>query len=174
MKISMIVAMAQNRVIGANNSLPWHIPDDLKRFRALTTGHALIMGRKTFESLPRVLPGRDHYVITRTRDYKEKNEMAKSSDRVFVAATPQETLSLLRNRPDGENESAEEVFVIGGGEIYRQMLPFANRLYITFVKKDVDGDTCFPEIDPVCWRETERQVMDEYDFIVYDRMQFFH
>jgi dihydrofolate reductase len=233
MKLSIIVAMAQNHVIGAKNSLPWYLPEDLKKFRELTTGHPILMGRKTFESLPRVLPGRDHYVITRNAGYKSTNAMAQSSDRVFVVSTPAEAIAILKekfeqkskllmeqnlksgqampepilnlnsktnfvdlNNPvtdennsihSNENNSiltngsfsditnkeqdfTDEVFVIGGGEIYQQMLLLADRLYITFVKDDVEGDTFFPAIDPEHWNETERQVFERFDFIVYDRI----
>ncbi|MHB1483557.1 MAG: dihydrofolate reductase [Saccharofermentanales bacterium] len=164
MKISMIVAMARNRVIGGKNRLPWYLPEDLKKFRILTTGHIIIMGRKTFEGLPKVLPGRDHYVITRSPDYKTVNPMARDSEQVFVAGTPDEALQIIRERL-----SDDEVFVIGGGEIFRQMLPLADRIYMTEIKDDAEGDVFFPETDPAHWKEVSREVHDTFDFVVYDR-----
>jgi dihydrofolate reductase len=173
MKISMIVAMTKDRVIGAKNTLPWYLPEDLKKFRELTTGHPILMGRRTFESLPRVLPNRDHYIITRNAEYKSANAAALGSDRVFVAGTPEEAMatvkaSLLR---DPDPAASDEVFVIGGGEIFRQMLPSADRLYITLVKEDIPGDTYFPAIEPAQWVETDRKVFDKFDFVVYDRVK---
>lgn len=170
MKISIIVAMTQNRVIGAKNSLPWYLPEDLKKFRELTTGHPMLMGRKTFESLPRVLPGRDHYVITRNADYKKTNAMAQNSDRVFVAQTPAEAISMVNECLSQTPGSSEEIFVIGGGEIFTQMLSLADRLYITYVKEDIEGDTFFPAIDSSQWKEVERQEFERFDFVVYDRV----
>ncbi len=165
MKISIAVAMTNNHVIGTKNSLPWYIPEDLKKFRELTTGHVILMGRKTFESLPKVLPDRDHIVITRDSKYKEANLRAKESNRVFVVNTPFEAIEMIKNR-----NSDEEVFIIGGGEIYNQMLPLTDRLYITEVKESVDGDTYFPEINPSQWNEVERQIFERYDFVIYDRI----
>lgn len=171
MKISMIAAMARNRVIGSKSRLPWYLPEDLKRFRILTTGHIIIMGRKTFEGLPKVLPDRDHYVITRSPDYKAVNPMARDSEHVFVAGTPDEALQMIRERMarvGGKND--QEIFVIGGGEIFRQMLPVADRIYMTEIKDDAEGDVFFPETDPSQWKEVSREVHDTFDFTVYDRI----
>ncbi len=170
MKISMIVAMTPDRVIGTKNALPWYLPEDLKKFRELTTGHPILMGRKTFESLPRVLPNRDHYVVTRNADYKNASEAARGSDRVFVAATPEEALEKIRARQAADSAVPDEIFVIGGGEIFRQMLPSADRLYVTLVKETIAGDTYFPPIPPEQWKETDRTIFDRFDFIVYDRI----
>ena len=170
MKISMIAAMTPTRVIGAKNSLPWYLPEDLKKFRELTTGHPILMGRKTFESLPRVLPDRDHYIITRNADYKNVNPAARDSDRVFTAGTPEEAIGMAKENLRLHPASSDEVFVIGGGEVFRQMLPFADRIYITFVKEDIEGDTYFPVMEPAEWKETERRVFDRFDFAVYDRI----
>jgi len=170
MKTSIIVAMARNQVIGAKNSLPWYLPEDLKKFRELTTGHPILMGRKTFESLPRVLPNRDHYIITRNAEYKNTSAAAQGSDRVFVAGTPEEAIDMVRESIKNNPSASDEIFVIGGGEIFRQMLPYADRIYVTFVKEDIAGDTCFPVIEPLQWRETDRQVFDRFDFVVYDRI----
>jgi dihydrofolate reductase len=169
MIVSIVVAMANNRVIGTKNALPWYIPEDLKKFRLITTGHAIIMGRKTFESLPHVLPNRLHYVITRSVDFKRTNPVAAESDSVFIVSTPEQALEMIHNRIDTIGDVPEEVFVIGGGEIYNQTISLTSRLYITYVKRQVDGDTFFPEIDCSEWIETSREVHDEFDFVVYDR-----
>lgn len=135
--ISIIVAVAQNGVIGGGNSLLWHISEDLRRFKMLTTGHPVVMGRKTFESLARPLPNRRNVVITRRADYNPEG--------VEVVHSLQEALSLFG--PE------EEVFITGGGEIYRQAMPLADRLYVTLVCRDYQGDTYFPDIDPGVWEK---------------------
>lgn len=169
MIVSMIVAMTQSRVIGANNALPWHLPEELKRFRALTSGHAILMGRKTFVSLPKVLPDRDHYVITRSPDFKEQDPKARGSEHVFTAPDPVAALAMLRERIEQRGDIPEEVFVIGGGEIFAQLMPYAFRLYVSVVKQDVEGDTFFPAIDPREWAEAERTPFEAFDSIVYER-----
>lgn len=140
--ISIIVAIAENNAIGKNNQLLWHIPDDLKRFKRLTTGHPVLMGKKTFESLPvQPLPNRMNIVLTDIPGEKiEGCTMAYSID---------EAISLCP-----ENE---ECFIMGGGMIYRQFLEIANKLYITFVHKKFDADTFFPEIDFSKWELTEEE-----------------
>ncbi|MCC8019217.1 MAG: dihydrofolate reductase [Rikenellaceae bacterium] len=135
--ISIIVAVAQNGVIGGDNRLLWHIPEDLRRFKAITTGHPVVMGRKTFESLGRPLPDRSNVIITRNPDYRAEGAAVASSLEKAVDMFPAE----------------EEVFIIGGGEIYRQAMPLSDRLYITEVLHNYEGDTVFPVIDPALWRE---------------------
>ena len=130
--ISIIVAIAMNNVIGGDNRLLWHIPKDLKHFREITDGHVIIMGRKTFESLGRVLPNRKHVVLTRNQDYKVDHEDV-------------EVIHSLEEIEPYIQDSAEN-FIIGGGELFRQMLPLANRLYITWIGQEYEGDTTFPEI----------------------------
>ena len=115
MKLSITVAMTLNRVIGTKNSLPWYLPEDLKKVKSLTTGHILIMGRRTFESLPHVLPNRDHYVVTRNSDYKNTNSMARESEHVFIAGTPAEALEMVQTRLQEDASIPEEVFIFGGG-----------------------------------------------------------
>ena len=130
--ISIIVAVAANNAIGKDNDLLWHISADLKRFKALTTGHAVIMGRRTWMSLPkRPLPNRRNIVLTRSAAFND--------DGAEVACSIRQTFDLIRDE--------EESFVIGGADIYRQFLPFARNLYVTFVHSDFDGDVFFPEID---------------------------
>lgn len=138
--VSLIVAMAQNGVIGRANALPWQrLPEDLKRFRAFTLGKAVLMGRKTFESIGRPLPGRANLVLTRDR--------AWSAPGVVVVHSVEEALS----RAAGSSE----LVVIGGAEIYRLVLPFARRMYLTHVHADVPGDTFFPDFDATQWDDVE-------------------
>ena len=136
--LSIIVAKASNDVIGGDNKLLWHISDDLKRFKEITSGHTIIMGRKTFESLPKVLPNRHHIVITR-----DKNFMVDSPS-VEIANDINSVIDRFKN-------SAEEAFVIGGGEIYKALLPNTKKIYLTRIYKDFYGDTKFPEISLDKW-----------------------
>lgn len=137
--LSIIVATANNNVIGKDNNLLWHISEDLKRFKEITSGNTIIMGRKTFESLPGILPNRKHVVITRDKNFRV------NSDMVEVIHSLDEVLYKYEN-------STEENFIIGGGEIYKATLPFAKKLYLTKVKKDFDGDTIFPNINEDEWK----------------------
>lgn len=141
MRISIVVAVASNGVIGRNGGLPWHLPDDLKRFKTITMGKPLIMGRATHESIGRALPGRQNIVITRQRGY-----IAEDCD---VVSSPGDAL-----RAAGD---ADEVMVIGGGDIYAQFLRRTDRIHLTRVKTDVDGDTFFPPLDPSEWQVLERE-----------------
>ena len=136
--LSIIVAKASNDVIGGDNKLLWHISDDLKRFKEITSGHTIIMGRKTFESLPKVLPNRHHIVITRDKSFK-----VDSPDVEVI-----NDISSIINRFEN---SKEEVFIIGGGEIYKALLPNSDKIYLTRVYKDFNGDTKFPEINFEDW-----------------------
>lgn len=145
--ISIIAAVAQNGVIGGQNAMPWHIGEDLKRFKAITSGHPVIMGRKTFESLGKALPNRRNVVITRNSGYEAPG--------AEVVESLEEALALFS--PD------EEVFIIGGGEIYRQALPLAGRMYITYIYADYEGDTRFPDIDKSQWHETLRERHEQGD-----------
>ena len=140
MSLSLIVAKAKNGVIGKDNQLIWHLSDDLKRFKALTMGHPIIMGRKTFESLPKVLPGRTHYVLTGNRNYQVPEGVLLFHD----------AKALLAALPEGEN------FLIGGARMYEELLPYVDTLYITEIEKDYEGDAYFPELDPSAWDLTEK------------------
>lgn len=131
---SIIVAKSINNIIGINNSMPWNIPSDLKRFKELTMGKKILMGRKTFESLPFVLPGRTHLVLTTNKDFSYENE------NVIVY---HDLEKLIEEFKDNE----EEVFVIGGGNIFSQFIDITSKLYITEVLKEIKGDTYFPEIN---------------------------
>jgi len=154
MIISMIAAMANNRVIGNGNQMPWHLPADLQHFKRVTMAKPVIMGRKTFESIGRPLPGRRNIVITRNTNYQV--------DGVEVVTSPDEALSLV--------EGVEEVMVIGGGNIYEQFLPQADYLYLTFIHQDIMGDTQFPDYHSGFeWQEVETEFhtadkVNKYDY----------
>jgi len=135
--LSIIVAISNNYVIGKDNSLIWHLPDDLKRFKAITTGKTIIMGRKTFESLPSILPNRHHLVLTRDKNYKIEDE------RVTVIYNFDELKPFIYDK--------NEHFIIGGGEVYSLLLPYAKKLYITKIECDFEGDTYFPHYDINQW-----------------------
>jgi len=139
--VSIIVAMARNGVIGKDNRLPWHLPEDLKRFKRLTMGHHIVMGRKTYESIGRLLPGRTSVIVTRKQDYHVDGAIiAKSLEEAIERCAPE-----------------DEVFVIGGAEIYREAVPVADRLLITQIDENIPGDVVFPSVDWSRWREIERQ-----------------
>ncbi|WP_237113809.1 type 3 dihydrofolate reductase [Pseudoalteromonas rubra] len=129
MIISMIAAMANGRIIGDDNAMPWHLPADLKHFKAVTLNKPVVMGRKTFESIGRPLPGRRNIVISRNSNY--------NAEGIEVVSSPQDALALV--------DGCEEVMIIGGGNIYEQFLPLSNRLYLTYIDLDVSGDTRFPD-----------------------------
>jgi dihydrofolate reductase len=142
MIISMIAAMANDRIIGDDNQMPWHLPADLQYFKRVTMAKPVVMGRKTFESIGRPLPGRRNIVITRNATYKAEG--------IEVVSSPEEALTLL--------EGTEEVMVIGGGNIYSQFLPLAERLYLTFIDLTVAGDTQFPDYEKdYQWVEVESE-----------------
>lgn len=163
MKISMIAAVAANGVIGKNNDLAWHLPDDMKFFQEKTRGHHVIMGRKNYDSLPpkfTPLPHRTNIIVTRQQDFEAEG--------CSVVHSLEEALEICRK--NGE----EEAFIIGGGEIYRLGFNYANILYITEIKKPYEGDTYFPEYDKNDWKEVERvhHPADErhesaFDFVKY-------
>lgn len=142
MRLSLIVAMAENRTIGKDNALPWRLPADLRRFRRLTTGHSVIMGRRSYESIGRPLPERTNIVVTRHPGYR--------ADGCLIAHTLEQALSLA--------QGAREIFVIGGAQIYAQTLKHADRIYLTLVHAQVPGDTFFPAVDMSTWHETEREI----------------
>ena len=154
--LSIIVAIAQNNVIGKDNKLIWHISEDLKRFKEITSGKKMIMGRKTFESLPGVLPNREHIIITKDKNYKV------DSDKVTIAHDLNSLIEQYKNCDD-------EIFIIGGAEIYRQTLPYADKLYLTIINNSFDGDTFFPAInfDDFKVEYTSEEFTDEKSDITY-------
>lgn len=160
--IIMIAAVAENNALGKNNDLLWHLPNDFKRFKAVTTGHHIIMGRKTFESFPKPLPNRTHVIITRQKDYKAAGCIVVSSLAEALSVCP----------------ANEDVFIIGGGEIYNLALPIADKLDLTKVHHTFEADAYFPEIDPKQWKLTnsEHHSKDEkhqydYSFESYERKE---
>lgn len=160
--LSLIVAKAKNNVIGKDNSLIWKLPDDLKRFKEKTSGHNIIMGRKTFESLGRVLPNRKHIVFTQNLDYKVNDENVK------VVHSMLEIQEYIENK--------EENFVIGGAMIYNLLMPHVNKMYITQINEEFEGDTVFSKINEEKWKEIERvsNLKDEesgleFEYITYER-----
>ena len=159
-KLSIIVAMAKNRTIGVNNALPWRCPEDLRHFKALTMGHHIIMGRKTFESIGKPLPGRTTVVVTRNTDLDIAGCLIAHSLEQAVAACAGD----------------DEIFIVGGAELYAQALPLVDTLFITEIQQEVTGDAHFPELNPSDWREVSRephrqetpQVL-QYHFVEYRR-----
>lgn len=160
MIISIIVAMSRNRAIGRNGKLPWRISADLKNFKAITMGKPVIMGRKTHDSIGRVLPGRENVIISRDKNYQVKDcTVLHSLDCVYA-----------------KFNSTDEIIIMGGADLYAQTLAKANRIYLTEVHAEVEGDAYFPEFDREVWEETERQdfkadAKNEYDysFVVLER-----
>ncbi len=147
MKVALIWAMAPNHVIGRNNKLPWYLPNDLKYFKQVTFGKPVIMGRKTFESIGKPLPGRTNIVISRNPDFQAPG--CRVVDSLAAALELADSVALI--------EGIEEVMVMGGGEIYRQALPYADRLYLTEVHAEIEGDAYFPAFDRNQWREVARE-----------------
>jgi dihydrofolate reductase len=153
--ISLVVAASTNNVIGIAGDLPWHLSDDLKRFKSLTMGKPIVMGRKTFESIGRALPGRQNIVITRQTEF--------AADGCDIVSSPEAAIAAA--------DDAQEVMIIGGGEIYRLFLPLANRIYLTRVEVVLEGDTVFPAIDESDWLETTRNEYsadgsNDFDFTI--------
>lgn len=145
--LSILVAMAKNRVIGKNNGLPWHLPADLKHFKSLTMGHAIIMGRKTYESIGRPLPGRTNIIVTSQTGFNVTG--------ATVVHSLDEALQ-LGNLSDTPSQNCER-FIIGGADLYRQTIALSQRMYITEIQQAFDGDTYFPEYNPDEWYEKSRE-----------------
>lgn len=157
-EITLIAAASENNVLGKDNQLIWHISDDLKRFKQFTQGHAIIMGRKTFESLPKALPNRTNIILTRNSDYKAEN--------AHVAQTVEAALALAQEDPTP--------FIIGGGEIYSLFLPWAHKIELTRIHKDFEGDAFFPEIKKTEWKlvATEKHHSDKDETFTYSYLTY--
>lgn len=166
MTVSLIAALSKNRVIGKNNDLPWHLPDDMKYFMQTTKGHHTIMGRKNYDSIPekfRPLPNRTNIIVTRQLDFKAPG--------CLVVNSLEKGLDIARG--NGERE----VFIIGGSDIYTLGIPYADRLYLTEIDATIDGDTFFPQVNHSQWKETSRRThpaderhLYKFDFVVYNKL----
>ena len=159
MTVSIIVAIAKNHAIGKDNKLLWYLPNDLKHFKDVTTGHTVIMGRKTYDSVGKPLPKRRNIIITR---------QAISIEGCEVVNSLEAALALCKDE--------SEVFIVGGAEIYRQSIPLTDRIYLTVIDQEFDGDSFFPELDPAEWEEKERENFEpdeknklRYSFITLER-----
>lgn len=157
-RVYLVAAVAANGVIGANGRLPWHLPEDLRHFKSLTLGHPVIMGRRTWESLGRALPGRENIVVTRAPGYEAPG--------ASVAASLAAALALCAGEPTA--------FVIGGGELYAEALAVADGLVLTEIQRDYPGDARFPDYDRSAWRETQRKPQTgadglRFDFVLYEK-----
>lgn len=162
MRVSFVVAYDRRGVIGKDNALPWRIPADMRHVRRLTVGKPLVMGRRTYESIGRPLPDRTNIVLTRDASF--------AADGVLVARTPEEALALAGDAP--------EVIVFGGAEVFRMFLPRADRMYVTEIDAEFEGDTFFPAFDRAEWRETERETHEpdgadphRYAFVTLERVR---
>ena len=156
MPVTIVAAVARNGVIGVDGRLPWRLPDDLRRFKKLTLGHVLVMGRKTYESIGHPLPGRTTVVVTRTARW------ASGSDEVVVAAGVPEAIAAATAIDD-------EVFVVGGAQVYAAALPVTHRIELTLVDAEPDGDTTFPDVDWGEWLELGREEGDGVAYVTYER-----
>ncbi len=163
MKISIIVAMASNQAIGLNNKMPWHLSADLKKFKQITMGFPILMGRKTYDSIGVPLPGRDSLIISRNPEYKQ--------DGCLVFNSVEDAISACQNH--------DEIFIIGGASLYKEMLPKTNFLYLTQINKPFKGDTFFPPINALDWKEVEREDITKdpsvhftYSFLKLERIHF--
>ena len=152
MTITVLAAVGANLVIGRNGAMPWHLPEDLAHFKATTMGHTMVMGRKTYEAIGRALPGRRTIVITSQQDWHAAG--------VEVAHSLAEALSLA---------GPTDVFVVGGGQVYREAMPFADQMMLTEIDESPEGDAFFPTFGSDHWHETTRERHDGFAFVTYDR-----
>ena len=161
MKISLIAAMAKNRVIGRQGEIPWKIPGEQKLFKKITLGHAVIMGRKTYESIGRPLPGRTNIVVTRQKQYQAQG-----------CTVVHDLSSALNHCPEDEDEA----FICGGGQLYHEALPMADHIYLTVIPREIAGDTYFPDISSTEFRVRQSESIqvegaEPYNFLIYERIQ---
>jgi dihydrofolate reductase len=169
MRICLIVAMSRNRAIGRDNALPWHLPEDLRRFRQLTLGKPVVMGRRTFESIGRPLPGRANIVISASPGFVAPQGVYRVQDLPGAIALA---------RGIAERDGAGEIMVIGGAAVYRQAMECADRIYLTLIDEEIEGDTFFPELDCKQWVVSERErvagagyTRPDFAFLVLDRLR---
>lgn len=169
MKIAMIAAMGKSNVIGNHNQLPWHLSADLKYFKKVTIGKPIIMGRNTFESIGRILPGRQNIVVTKNKNY-QINALLPDNTSIAIAHSLQDALKIVNGDPD-------EAMIIGGATLFNEALPITDLLYLTFIHAEFPGDTFFPFIDPKQWREIWREDHPSdtlnpypYSFVTFERI----
>ena len=162
--LSIVVAKAKNNIIGKDNKILWNLPEDIKHFKELTTGHTIIMGRKTFESLGEVLPNRKHIIFSQNPDFKVKDENVEVVH----------SLLQIQDLIEGE----EEAFVIGGAMIYNFLMPYVKKMYVTEIDEEFEGDSFFPKINKDTWKEVSRKkgIKNEknnldYEFVIYERIK---
>lgn len=159
MSVTLVAAVARNGVIGAGADIPWHLPGEQRRFKELTIGHVLVMGRLTYDSIGRPLPGRTTVVVTRQLDWQPSDG---PHDSVHVAPSVLAALKLAR-------ELDEQVFVVGGGQVYAEALPHADRMVVTWVDAEPDGDVFYPEFDPDDWTSRPMEAHDDWSMVEYAR-----
>jgi len=165
MKIALIVAASQNNVIGLDNQLPWHLPEDLQYFKSVTMGKPILMGRKTYDSIGRPLPGRTNIVLTRDVDWMADGlQVVNDLDSAIAASKKACSAS-----------GSDELMIIGGEQIYRKFLPVASKLYLTKVEAEIEGDAYFPAIDPTQWQQVAEKIPEKvgnysYRFVVLERI----
>ncbi len=167
MRIALIAALSDNGVIGRNNQLPWHYPEDLRYFKSKTLGKPIIMGRKTFESMnSRPLPQRENIILTKDLSFHAKNcKVVHTKEEALAKA-----LKVYRNS-ENCNENGEEVMVIGGEEIFKLFLPDASRLYLTFIHLNIDGDTFFPKVNWTDWQKVSEEKKAELSWMIFDKIE---
>ena len=153
MRVTLLAAVARNGVIGRGGGLPWHLPADLAHFKRTTMGHTIVMGRRTYDSIGSPLPGRVTVVVTRRPAWRV--------DGFSSAASLEQALALA---------TGDEVFVVGGGQLYREAMPLADRILLSEVPDSPDGDTWFPDVDPAVWHETGRTPAKGFDIVTYERL----
>ena len=159
-KINLIVAMTDRGIIGKGNDLPWHIPGDLKHFKKTTMSNIILMGRKTYESIGKPLPGRKNFILT--SDPGKIAEETRSDENVFVFTS-------FKEAAEAASSMAEDLFIIGGASVYRETLSYAERLYISRVKKNYPGDVFFPEYDRSEWELVSSEAFEDFTLEIYDR-----
>ncbi len=159
-KINLIVAMTGEGIIGKGNELPWHIPEDLKHFKKTTMSNIILMGRKTFESIGKPLPGRKNFILTSAPE--RISEEIRNNENVFI-------FSSFRDAEDAASSMDESLFIIGGAAVYKDTLKYADRLYISKVKKNYEGDVYFPEIDESEWILSSSEDFNDFVLEIYDR-----
>ena len=165
MKIALIVAASQNHVIGLDNQLPWHLPEDLQYFKAVTMGKPILMGRKTYDSIGRPLPGRVNIVLTRDKNWTAQGVEVVNDLDAAIAASDKAC----------KDADADELMIIGGEQIYRKFLPVASKLYLTKVEAEIEGDAYFPAIDSTQWQQVAEKIPEKvgnysYRFVVLERI----